>query len=86
MSDWVGGDTVFTYDATGRPTQIDRPNGIATSETWDADNRLVRIAEGTVSEINLTLDARGQIVAATRNVPAPLATTITSTKLATRCS
>jgi YD repeat-containing protein len=34
----------FAYDNGGRLTQIDYPNGIRQSQSWNADNRLSQIS------------------------------------------
>jgi len=69
VTDWLGGITSFSYDVAGRLTTIARPNGVNTTNTYDDDSNLTGIAEGTISNISLTRDAKGQITAATRDVP-----------------
>jgi RHS repeat-associated protein len=69
IDDWLGGITSFAYDDAGHLTSIVRPNGVTTSYTYDNDSRLTRISEGVISDIVLTRDGKGQITAATRNLP-----------------
>jgi RHS repeat-associated protein len=69
VADWLGGTTTFAYDDAGRLASIARPNGVTTSYTYDNDSRLTGIAEGAISNIVLTRDGKGQITAATRDLP-----------------
>lgn len=69
VTDWIGGSTDLAYDAAGRLVSISRPNSITTTYTHDADSRLVRIEESGLSDIDLTLDPLGRVVATLRDVP-----------------
>lgn len=79
VSDWAGGLTTFGYDAANRLTTLTRPNGITTTYSYDNDSRLIGISEGAISSIALSRDGKGQITAATRNVPAPPSITQSAT-------
>lgn len=69
INDWAGGITTFSYDAAGKLTGIQRPNGVNTIRIYDNDSRLSELSEGSISTINLTRNANGQVTAATRDVP-----------------
>ena len=71
VTDWLGGISSFSYDAADRLTSMTRPNLVTTVNTYDDDNRLIGIDEGTISSITLTRDAKGQITGAIRLVPLP---------------
>jgi len=69
VTDWAGANTTFSYDITGQLTGITRPNSINRTNSYDDDSRLVGITEGATASINLTLDANGQVLTATRTLP-----------------
>jgi len=75
VSDWLGGSTDLEYDAEGRLTRLARPNGTSVEYLYDADGILIRLTEKsgaqTLSAIDLTRDAAGNVSAATRDVPLP---------------
>lgn len=69
VTDWLGGQTSFNYDAARRVTSIARTNGVTTTFTYDDDSRIVGITEGAIASTLLTRDGAGQVIAATRTVP-----------------
>ena len=71
MTDREGKVTTYTYDAINRVTQIHRPNGISTYNTYNARNQIVELknvcdtCEWVVSDYLYTYDDRGFIAGET---------------------
>ena len=71
VTDREGKVTTYTYDAINRVTQIHRPNGISTYNTYNARNQIVELknvcdtCEWVVSDYLYTYDDRGFIAGET---------------------
>ncbi|HET9347339.1 MAG TPA: RHS repeat-associated core domain-containing protein [Candidatus Limnocylindrales bacterium] len=59
----IGGSFAFTYFADGRPQSITRPNGVTTTDGYDAAGRLTSVTHtrggSTLASFTYTLDASG---------------------------
>ena len=76
ISDWVGGETRFSYNQAGDLTSTTFPNGVVESYTYDQNGLPATIkttrGETELASITLERDAAGQIVRAERSTPASL--------------
>ncbi len=59
----------LTYDDDLRLTRITRSSGVNTDFSWDKAGRLIRIQDGSLSDQQYSLNAAGEVVQATCNVP-----------------
>lgn len=66
VRDWLGGVTAMSYDSAGRRRSLTMPNGVTTTYAYDRDGRLVQLTHGSHASIDLTRNARGEIVEARR--------------------
>jgi YD repeat-containing protein len=86
--DWLGGATLFTYDAAYRLTGITRPNGTSATYGYDAADRLINEVEQNpgpiqLASISITRDALGRPTGIDRRQPLmPSATSPESTGFA----
>ena len=75
-TDWLGGQTEFSYDAAGRLTNIMRPNLVQTIYHYDADNNVTEIETrknpDEISDVILQWNESGQLVSENRSGPAIL--------------
>ncbi len=61
VSDTLSGASVdFAYDGAGRQVAAICGNGVASTNTYDAADRLVRVRHGTTVDLQYLLDAAGQ--------------------------
>jgi RHS repeat-associated protein len=60
----TGTSLTFAYDDANRLTGLTRPNGVNGTYNYDARGLLTRIQEGSVLDIQYTLDAAGQVTEA----------------------
>jgi RHS repeat-associated protein len=63
----------FTYDAAGRMTQANYPDGRSLSYTYDADGRRTSITDQDGNQVNYTYDSAGRLVRAADAADATLA-------------
>lgn len=74
VADWLGGETVFTYNGGDLPVSITRPNGTETIYGYDAARNLAAIEErksgAQIASISLARDPLGKLLSASRNHPA----------------
>ena len=74
VSDWLGGETVMSYDGEGRLWRLVRPNGTIRTLDYDGDGRLIAIREEDSSglvflRLEFQRDAAGRILGANRVGP-----------------
>jgi RHS repeat-associated protein len=70
VSDSLSGAAVdFHYDADLRLIGMTRSNNVNTTFTWDNADRLTRIQDGSVLDLQYTLDAAGQVTQAQMTAP-----------------
>ncbi|HYL37396.1 MAG TPA: RHS repeat-associated core domain-containing protein [Bryobacteraceae bacterium] len=72
VDDWVGGATLFQYDAAHRLKSVQRPNGTTTTFARDANGLLSAKTENTVSgaySFTLKRDAEHKVISSDRNLP-----------------
>jgi len=72
ITDWLGGETGFTYDAAGAMTGISRPNLVVTSYGYDGDGRLASIEDKkdeTIGRISFAYDAADRVISEERTLP-----------------
>lgn len=73
VTDWLGGETAFFYDAVGQLTETVRPNGVNTLYAYDSDGLLLSVQEKhggtTLASVTLTRNPLGQIQTAARVYP-----------------
>ncbi len=69
VTDWASRTISFDYDVNGNRTLIKRPNGVDSTYSYDAANRLAAIVHadsgGTIESFSYTLDAVGNRTAVT---------------------
>ena len=64
----------FAYDNDRRMTGITRSNGANTTLTWDDADRLTRIQDGTIIDLQYTLNETGQVAGVDMTAPLDPAT------------
>lgn len=70
----TGTSMTFAYDNAGRLTALGRPNGVNTTLTYDSASRLTRKQDGTIIDLQYTLDAAGKATGVDMTVPLDPAT------------
>lgn len=70
VADSLSGASVdFLYDDDLRPAGVRRSNGVHLTNTWDAADRLTRVQDGGVLDVQQYADAGGCVTQAVENAP-----------------
>lgn len=76
--DLTGTQVDFAYDIDRKLAAMTRSNGVNSTFSWDNAGELTRIQDGSIIDIQYTLDRAGQVTSADMTVPLDPASGITS--------